>query len=224
MISADHVEVHRISVLAVDDHEVFADTLQAALEAVPGIGPIAVAYTAADAGALITRTTYDVAIIDYVLDDLPGAVLAKQVRASSPRTKVVMLSAVESVDAVVDALVAGASGWLPKLIDVDYLVRAIRGIHDGEMWIDPALLGKVMPALLQRFLSPPPDPFEVLTSREREVLDCMVAGLSRAEIAEQLAVSGNTVRTHTQNLISKLGAHSSLEVVTMALRTGHYSG
>lgn len=210
--------------LAVDDHEVFADTLQAALEAVPGIGPIAVAYTAADAGALITRTTYDVAIIDYVLDDLPGAVLAKQVRASSPRTKVVMLSAVESVDAVVDALVAGASGWLPKLIDVDYLVRAIRGIHDGEMWIDPALLGKVMPALLQRFLSPPPDPFEVLTSREREVLDCMVAGLSRAEIAEQLAVSGNTVRTHTQNLISKLGAHSSLEVVTMALRTGHYSG
>jgi DNA-binding NarL/FixJ family response regulator len=92
------------------------------------------------------------------------------------------------------------------------------------MWIDPALLGKVMPALLQRFLSPPPDPFEVLTSREREVLDCMVAGLSRAEIAEQLAVSGNTVRTHTQNLISKLGAHSSLEVVTMALRTGHYSG
>jgi DNA-binding NarL/FixJ family response regulator len=93
------------------------------------------------------------------------------------------------------------------------------------MWIDRALLGEAMPILLDRVLSPaPPDPFDVLTSREREVLDCMVAGLSRAEIAAQLQVSPNTVRTHTQNLISKLGAHSSLEVVTMALRARYDPG
>jgi DNA-binding NarL/FixJ family response regulator len=132
---------------------------------------------------------------------------------------------VEPIDAVVDALVAGASGWLPKLIDIDHLVRAIHGVHAGEMWIDRALLGEAMPILLDRVLSPaPPDPFDVLTSREREVLDCMVAGLSRAEIAAQLQVSPNTVRTHTQNLISKLGAHSSLEVVTMALRARYDPG
>jgi DNA-binding NarL/FixJ family response regulator len=91
------------------------------------------------------------------------------------------------------------------------------------MWVDPALLGEVMPALLARALTPAPDPFAVLTQREREVLDCMVAGLSRAEIATRLRVSGNTVRTHTQNLIGKLGVHSSLQAVTLALRVNHHA-
>jgi DNA-binding NarL/FixJ family response regulator len=214
--------VSRISVLAVDDHEVFADALQAALSGESDIGPVAVAYNAVDAAARVARTPYDVAVVDYLLGDETGAALTAQIRASAPKTKVIILSAAESIDAVVDALVAGVSGWLPKLIDIDYLVRAIRGVHAGEMWIDRALLGQVMPLLLSRMSSPAaPDPFDVLTSREREVLDCMIVGLSRAEIAEQLQVSPNTVRTHTQNLISKLGAHSSLEVVTMALRAGY---
>jgi DNA-binding NarL/FixJ family response regulator len=85
------------------------------------------------------------------------------------------------------------------------------------------LLGKVIPVLLDRALAPPPDPLAELTAREREVLDCMVEGLSRTEIAARLHMSSNTVRTHTQNLMGKLGAHSSLEAVTIALRTARYS-
>ena len=92
-----------------------------------------------------------------------------------------ILSAADSVEAVVDGPGAGVRAWLPKTVDIAHLVDVIRCVHAGEMWLGPALLGKVMPALLARSLAPAPDVLAVLTAREREVLDCMIAGLSRAE-------------------------------------------
>jgi DNA-binding NarL/FixJ family response regulator len=213
--------VGRISVLVVDDHQVFADALQARLATEEDLGPVAVAYSAAQAAGKLQRDAFEVALVDYGLGDATGAALAAQLRTSAPRTRVIMVSALRSIDAVVDSLIAGARGWLPKLIDTAYLVDAIRGVYAGEMWVDRGLLGEAMPVLLDRLLRPPPDPLAVLTVREREVLDCMIAGLTRAEIANRLHVSGNTVRTHTQHLITKLGVHSSLEAVTLALRSGH---
>jgi DNA-binding NarL/FixJ family response regulator len=118
-----------------------------------------------------------------------------------------MLSGGQPVDAVVDSLLAGVNGWLPKMIEISDLVDAVRGVHAGEMWVDRAILGRAMPALLARILTPPPDPLAALTKREREVLDYMIAGLGRADIARRLHLSDNTVRTH--------------EAVTMALRGGH---
>jgi DNA-binding NarL/FixJ family response regulator len=212
-----------ISVLAVDDHQVFADALQARLSIERDLGPVTVAYSVAEASSRLSRTPVDVAILDYTLGDGTGTDLAEHLRQLSPKTRVIILTASHSVEAAVDGLTAGVRAWLPKTVDTGHLVHVIRGVHVGEMWIDPALLGEVMPALLARALTPAPDPFAVLTQREREVLDCMVAGLSRAEIATRLRVSGNTVRTHTQNLIGKLGVHSSLQAVTLALRVNHHA-
>lgn len=211
-----------ISVLTVDDHQVFADALQARLSIEDDLDPVSVAYSVADASARLSTTPVDVAILDYMLGDGTGTALAEHLRQLSPRTRVVILTAVRSVEAVVDGLVAGVRAWLPKTVDTAHLVNVIRGVHAGEMWLDPALLGEVMPAMLARALTPTPDLLAALTLREQEVLDCMIAGLSRAEIATTLGVSGNTVRTHTQNLIGKLGVHSSLEAVTLALRSQHY--
>jgi DNA-binding NarL/FixJ family response regulator len=215
--------VSRISVLAVDDHPVFADALQARLSAESDLGPVSVAYSAGEALARAAGAPVDVAILDYRLGDTTGVVLAERLRRAQPSTRTVMLSAVDSVESVVDALAAGARAWLPKTVDTAHLVRVIRGVHAGEIWIAPSLLGQIIPVLLDRALAPPPDPLAVLTAREREVLDCMVDGLNRTEIAALLHMSGNTVRTHTQNLMGKLGAHSSLEAVTIALRTKRYA-
>jgi DNA-binding NarL/FixJ family response regulator len=212
-----------ISVLAVDDHQVFADALQARLSAERDLDPVSVAYSVREASSRLGRAPVDVAVLDYMLGDGTGVALAEQLRQSSPGTRVVILTAVQSVESVVDALAAGVRAWLPKTVDTAHLVRVIRGVHTGEMWLEPALLGEVMPMLLARALTPAPDLLAVLTTREREVLDCMIEGLSRVEIATRLRVSGNTVRTHTQNLIGKLGAHSSLEAVTLALRSHHYA-
>jgi DNA-binding NarL/FixJ family response regulator len=212
-----------ISVLAVDDHQVFADALQARLSAERDLDPVSVAYSVAEASSRLSRTPVDVAVLDYTLGDGTGTALAEHLRQLSPKTRVVILTAGQSIEAVVDGLTAGVRAWLPKTVDLAHLVTVIRGVHAGEMWIEPALLGKVMPVLLARSLSPATDMLAVLTAREREVLDCMICGLSRAEIAVRLRVSGNTVRTHTQNLIGKMGVHSSLEAVTLALRSHHYA-
>jgi DNA-binding NarL/FixJ family response regulator len=216
--------VSQIAVLVVDDDQVFADALQARLATEPDFGPVSVAYSAAEALGRFDRSPIDVAVVDYMLGDETGAVLARRIGERAPGTRVVVVSAADSIDPVVEALIAGARAWLPKMIDMVDLVRAIHGVNAGEMWIDPALLGAVMPVLLSRLLTPAPDPLAVLTAREREVLDCMVEGLSRAQIAARLRVSGNTVRTHTQNLITKLGVHTSLEAVTLVLRGSDHRG
>jgi DNA-binding NarL/FixJ family response regulator len=212
-----------ISVLAVDDHPVFADALQARLSAEPDLRPVSVAYSAREAASRLARSPVDVAVLDFRLGDATGTSLARQLRRTAPRTRIVMLTAVESVDAVVIALAAGVRAWLPKTVDTAHLVAAIRGVHSGDIWLSPELLGKIIPILLSRALAPVPDPLAILTSREREVLDCMVEGLSRPEIAARLHMSANTARTHTQNLIGKLGVHSSLEAVAFALRTSSYA-
>lgn len=209
-----------ISVLVVDDHAVFADALQARLSRESDLGPVCVAYSLAHARAHLSRHRPDVALLDVVLDDGSGLDLAEHVREASPDTKVVILTATESVESVVTALATGARAWLPKTIDPEHLVRVIRGVHLGEAWLAPDLLGRVLTNLVHRSVAAPPDGLASLTGRELEVLQCMVDGLTRAEIAERLCVSVNTVRTHTQNLIAKLGAHSTLESVSFALRNG----
>ena len=130
-----------------------------------------------------------------------------------------MLTAGAAVEDVLTALTRGARAWLPKTIDSDRLVRVVRGVYRGEAWLSPDLLGRVLSELTSR-ASEQHNPLTVLTARESEVLQCMVDGLSRPEIALRLGLSANTVRTHTQNLIAKLGVHSTLESVALALRHG----
>jgi DNA-binding NarL/FixJ family response regulator len=208
-----------ISVLVVDDHALFADALQARLRREGDLGRITVAYDARDALQQAAAARPAVVILDIVLNDRSGLDLVEEVRRVSPESNIVILTAVESVEDVITAVSRGARAWLPKTVDSDYLVRVVRGVSRGEAWLTPDLLGRVLTELIAR-TGPRPNPLEVLTSREHEVLQCLVDGLNRAEIAARLRVSENTVRTHTRNLIAKLGAHSTLESVALALRSG----
>lgn len=209
-----------ISVLIVDDHALFADALQVRLLREPNLQPIHVAYSAGDARTRLAAEPVDVVLLDVVLGDASGLDLVSHIHDVAPRTRLVMLTGTESVSSVLTALRGGARAWLPKTIDTDHLVRAIRGVFRGEVWLSPALLGLVLTDLLTPEAARLPDALSGLTVREREVLQCMVDGLSRIEIAQRLHVSANTVRTHTQNLLAKLGAHSTLESVALALRHG----
>jgi two-component system, NarL family, response regulator LiaR len=209
-----------ISVLVVDDHAIFADALQARLSQEPDLAPVAVAYSANELRTQLTRIRPDVVVLDLLLGDRNGLDLAGDIRELSSATRVVMLTAVVSVEPVIAGLSHGVRAWLPKTVDVEHLIRVIRGVHAGEAHLAPDLLGDVLDGLVTRTLKPAPDPFAMLTTRERELLQCLVDGMSRAESAAHLGVSVNTVRTHTQNLIAKLGAHSTLESVALALRNG----
>jgi two-component system NarL family response regulator len=208
-----------ISVLVGDDHAVFADALQARLAREIDLGPVAVAYSSQDTVRQAAAGHPAVVILDVVMGDGSGLDLIEKIHEVSPESKVMMLTAMAAVEDVVTALTRGARAWLPKTIDSDRLIRVVRGVHRGEAWLAPELLGRVLADLTLR-ASGQPNPLAVLTSRESEVLQCMVEGLSRPQIAVRLGLSGNTVRTHTQNLIAKLGVHSTLEAVAVALRHG----
>jgi DNA-binding NarL/FixJ family response regulator len=210
--------VAALSVLVVDDHAIFADALQARLSREPDLVPVGVAYGPAEARAKVVRMRPAVVVLDLLLGDgESGLDVAEAIQETSPQTKIIILTAVESVGDVVTGLRHGVRAWLPKTVDVGHLVRVVRGVHAGEAWLAPELLGRVLSDLV---VGARPDPLDGLTTRERQVLQCMVDGLTRAQIAQRLRLSVNTVRTHTQNIIAKLGAHSTLESVTLALRKG----
>ena len=208
-----------ISVLVCDDHAVFADALQARLARECDLGPITVAYSSREALAKTAEGQPAVVILDVALADASGLDLIEEIGRLSPDSKVIMLTAGTAVEDVVAALTRGARAWLPKTIDSDRLVRVVRGVHRGEAWVAPDLLGRVLTDLTSR-ATRQDNPLAALTARESQVLHCMVEGLSRPEIAIRLGLSSNTVRTHTQNLIAKLGVHSTLESVALALRHG----
>ncbi len=212
--------VGAVSILVVDDHAVFAEAVQAWLAREADFRPIWTAATAADACALIDRYRPGVVVLDLGLGDGSGLDVLEYARTRSPDTRVLMLTAASSTDSVIAALRQGARAWLPKTVNADHLVEVIRRVVRGEAWLAPDLLGRVLTELVAQPAAPPPDPLASLTLREHEVLQCLVDGLSRAEIAARLHVSANTVRTHTQNLLAKLGVHSTLASVALAMRHG----
>ena len=130
-----------------------------------------------------------------------------------------MLSRTSEPERIVAAIQAGAAAWIRKDESVEYLLEALRGIARGQTWLPAAETGNVLSLLLHQQDSRNDDmPPARLTLRERQVLDCLASGAGRSEAAARLNISVNTVRTHMQNIMTKLGAHSTLEATAMVRR------
>ncbi|MFD0692057.1 response regulator transcription factor [Actinomadura fibrosa] len=211
-----------IRVLIVDDHALFAEALAARLAREPDLVILPIADDARRALALAATERPHVLVLDMMLGAESGLDVLDRVRRTHPDLRVVVLTAMDDLDVMVRAVRRGAVGWLSKTESADLVARVIRSAARQGGWIPPESLGE----LLRRLVRDAPEPnggarlLADLTPREREVLQCMVDGLGRAEIAERLGLSANTVRTHTQNLLAKLGMHSALEAITLAMRAG----
>src|SRR6266700_1885033 len=195
-----------ISVFIIDQERAFADALAARLEAEEDVEVVAAVQSRALDQCLIVGRHADLMILDGDLPEGAAIRLCNELhrRGEPPR--------------IVDAVRAGAAAWVGKDESLQHLLRVIRGVAQGETWLPPARVGQVLQLLLQdqeqrrdsgRLLA-------ALTVREREVLTCLAAGAGRLEVAEQLHLSSNTVRTHLQNLMAKLGVHSTLEAVALS--------
>jgi DNA-binding NarL/FixJ family response regulator len=217
-ISESRAEAAPIQVLIVDDHAMFAESLQRALEGEADIHIMAVSYTAADAIAVVDREKPDVVLMDYELPDAPGTDAAAIIKRRHPESQVVMLTGFVNDDILLGAIEAGCSGYVTKDEAVRDVVSAIRAAAAGEALISAALLARLLPRIRRRAAERigAPD----LTPRELEVLRLLAAGVSNQEIADRLFVTLKTARNHVQNTITKLGAHSKLEAVTLAVRLG----
>ncbi|MFC5744156.1 response regulator transcription factor [Actinomadura rugatobispora] len=211
-----------IRVLIVDDHTLFAEALAARLGREPDLVILPIAADVRRALALAATERPQVVVLDMTLGAESGLDVLDRVRERHPGMRVVILSAMAEVDAMVRAVRHGAIAWLSKTESADLVARVIRGAAHRGGWLPPDVAGEV----LRRLLADGAEPnggarlLAELTPREREVLQCMVDGLNRAEIAERLGLSANTVRTHTQNLLAKLDMHSALEAITLAMRAG----
>lgn len=233
----------RIRVLVVDDHRIFAESLAAALAAEPdvdvsaaGSGPAALRCLER---AVAEGRRFDVMLVDSDLAAVatgvpaqrePGPVppaadgiaLVAGVRVSHPGVRTVVLAERDDPRRAAQALQAGASGWVAKDSSLSRLLVVIRGVLREETHLPPALLTGVLRELTaaRKHRTDSEQLVESLTPREHEVLRCMVAGLGRKDVAARLFLSPHTVRTHMQNVLGKLGVHSTLAAVALARRAG----
>ena len=205
-----------IRVLIVDDHEVLASSLAMVLDSEPDITTAGIATTLEQARALVRSARPDVVLLDHRMPDGDGVADIPRLRAAHPGVGIVVLTASASDHVLVGAIEAGASGFLSKTRSLGEVPAAVRAAAAGESVISPELLARLLP----RFGRGQVQAAGQLTDREREVLALVAEGLPNAAIAERLVVSVHTVRNHIASLSAKLGAHSKLEALSIAVRQG----
>jgi two-component system NarL family response regulator len=204
-------------VLIVDQQRTFHDALAVRLRAEPDLVVAAEAQSAESARRALAGRAVDVILVDAELPDDSALAFCAEMTQRVHAPHVVMLSAASDAQRIVAAVRDGAVGWVRKDASIDHLLRVIHGVVRGETWLPPTELGQVLRLLIddQDDRQGRDELFAALTPREQEVLFHLVQGAGRKEVAERLQLSANTVRTHLQSLMGKLGVHSTLEVVAL---------
>jgi DNA-binding NarL/FixJ family response regulator len=213
------------SVLIVDDHRMVADSLRLRLlsNAAPGrvFAPVVTAYSLGMARAALNQFVPDVALIDLKLGQERGLDLFPLLRGLSPPPLTLILAAGADPGEVIEGL-SHASGWVSKGTPFEQLLVAIDAVFEGRTYIAPKLVGPVFDLLLAESgrRSKQATFLDQLSTREMEVLSCLVGGMTRKEVAEHLFISPNTVRTHVQNLLQHAELHSTLALIAAARELG----
>jgi DNA-binding NarL/FixJ family response regulator len=218
-----------IRVLAADDQRVVREGLAMLLSLLPDVEVVGTAADGEEAVALAEATQPDVVLMDLRMPRLDGAAATRQLRDRCPGARIIVLTTYADDKSVIDALRAGARGYLTKDAGAGEIHRALRDVTSGRAVIDPAVQGHLVDAIAAPAPSPaspvpgdPPNPAASLglTPREGEVLTLIAEGLSNAEIARHLVVSEATVKSHVNHLLAKIGARSRAQAVSTAFQHG----
>jgi DNA-binding NarL/FixJ family response regulator len=202
-------------VFIIDDHRMFTQAVAAALTEEPDMEVVDTVENLASARERLEHLEVDVILLDQRLPDGQGTHAAAELRALCPGAKVVLVTAAMEPSVLNEALAAGCAGFVTKGDSIDALAAAVRAADSGATPVSPAMLNRIM-----RGDSNSVNLTEPLTPRETAVLLFLADGMSNDEIAKRLFISIHTLRNHIQSIISKLGAHSKLEAVSIAIREG----
>lgn len=211
-----------VRVLIVDDQTVVREGLAAILGTDPEIDVVGLAGDGQQALQLAAKLQPDIVLMDLKMPVLDGVQATRQLRRHHPRISVLVLSTYADDDWVLNALRAGAAGYLLKDTRRETLIAAIKGTAEGRSYLDPAVASTVVrQAVAGPAPAPPgPPPLETLTDREQQVLRLLARGYSNPEIARQLHLARGTVRNYVSAILQKLGVADRTEAAVEALRRG----
>ena len=208
-----------IRVLVADDQALVREGLMTLLQGTPGIEPVADAADGAEAIALAARHRPDVILMDLRMPNVDGAQATREIRAAQPDTEVVVLTTHADEASILDALRAGARGYLTKDAGIQEIARAVHAAAAHQSLLDPVVQAKLLEAVGAAAPAPAAAPRQLpddLTPREAEVLSLIARGLSNREIAAHLVVSEATVKTHVNHVFAKIGARDRAQAVHYA--------
>ena len=206
-----------ISVLLVDDHTLFRSGIRSLLQRHPEFNVVGEAADGFEGIKRALQLQPQVVLLDLNMPGMSGVETLQLMRQDCPDTAIVMLTVSEDAEDLSVALKAGASGYLLKNIDTDYLTRAIRRAAAGETVVAEAMTAKLVAQLQSGAVAPVASELDKLTPREREILDCLARGESNKSIARTLELAESTVKIHVQNVLKKLKLSSRVQAAVYAV-------
>jgi DNA-binding NarL/FixJ family response regulator len=209
-------EQRPIAVFLLDDHEIVRRGVRDMLEAEGDIKVIGEAGTASSALARIPALRPDVAVLDVRLPDGDGVTVCREIRSQMPEVACLMLTSFADDDALMDAVMAGAAGYVLKQIRGSDLVGAVRTVATGQSMLDPRAASQLMARL--RGQSSKRDPLAALTPQERRILELIGEGLTNRQIGEKMFLAEKTVKNYISALFAKLGMERRTQAAALAAR------
>jgi NarL family two-component system response regulator LiaR len=208
-----------ITVMIVDDHAVVRQGIRALLEAEGGFQVVGEAGSGGEAALLAADLAPDVVLMDLVMPEMDGVTATRLIKQNSPHSQVIVLTSYHEDEHIYPAIRAGALSYLLKSVGLDELVSAVRKAARGEATLHPHVAARLAQELHgasagTRWL------YDTLSEREREVLGLIATGLTNAQIAERLVISERTVKSHVNNILSKLHVADRTQAAIFAWREG----
>ena len=211
--------VRRIKVLLVDDHPIVREGLKAHLATQPDLQVVGEAANGQEALRLAREVLPDVVLMDLTMPQMNGLEAIARLPKKTPRAKVLVLTMHENKEYIAQSIRLGARGYLRKDTSPAELVRAIKAVHAGEVFLSPAA-SRVVADEFQRGDKPPTPEPPLLSDREREVLVLIAEGLSNKEVADRLGIGVRTAETHRERLMRKLNIRTVAGLTKFAVARG----
>jgi two-component system, NarL family, response regulator LiaR len=207
-------------IIICDDQDIVRDGLELLLKLEKDITIAGIAKDGAEAVEMTQKEKPDLVLMDLKMPFMNGVEATRKIKALCPQVKILVLTTYSTDDWVIDAVKAGASGYLLKDTPREGVLSAIRGTLEGKTFLDPSIAGKIVSGLTGQVKKPSTSITTKLSERENEVLNLLIKGLSNEDIARQLFLSEGTVRNHIASIIAKLGVADRTQAALLALQHG----
>jgi two-component system, NarL family, response regulator NreC len=208
------------TIIIADDHEVVRQGLRSLLSSERDLRIVAEASDGQETLRAVEKHCPDLLVLDIAMPLLNGIEVTRQAKRASPRTRTLILSMHSDESHVAEALRSGADGYVLKDARSVELLEAIRHVLAGRRYLSPPLSQRAIDAYIETITSGGLDPYDTLTSRERQILQLAAEGLTNLEIGARLFISSRTVETHRANLMKKLGLRTHTELILFAVKRG----